>query len=481
MIADLKSYLKYKESGQEWLGEVPEHWSVFSARQVGRLLKGVGGSKEDARPAGVPCIRYGELYTKFQYFIRRPFAFVHPDRSIAYMPIQYGDVLFAASGEKMEEIGKSAVNLMDGAAVCGGDVIILRPNDTRNSEFLGYACDAPAAAIQKSVMGRGTTIKHIYPSELRRLVVALPPPAEQSAIVRFLDHWNGRMEKAIRSKRRVIALLQEQKQAIIHRAVTRGLDPNVKLKDSGISWLGEIPEHWGVIAAKRVCSMVRDGTHLPPPRTASGFPLLSVRNIINGQLVRRDDDSFVSSQDFRILNSSFDVRLGDVLMAVVGATLGKVAIVEDIGPFQIQRSLGILRPRAGVLSSRYLAQYLRSPQLQQHLWRSVAFSAQPGIYLGFVSNLPIPIPPTTQEQDLLCTHIDNLTHPLTTAITRYENEITLLREYRTRLTADVVTGKLDVRAAAAQLPEQAEEEPLPDPEIPEEETETEDETEDFAE
>jgi type I restriction enzyme S subunit len=254
------------------------------------------------------------------------------------------------------------------------------------------------------------------------LPVALPPPAEQAAIVRFLDWASGRLERAIRAKRKVIALLNEQKQAIIHRAVTRGLDPSVPLKPSGIPWLGDIPQHWDVIPLKRTCSLVRDGTHLPPARTPTGFPLLSVRNMVGGRLVRRPDDSFISKTDFDMLNRSFVVRPQDVLMAIVGATLGKVAVVEDIGPFQLQRSVSILRPRPEVMAYPFLATFLRSAGLQEHLWKSVAFSAQPGIYLGFVAN---------------------------------EREIDLLREYRTRLVADVVTGKLDVREAAARLPDEA--------------------------
>jgi len=154
------------------------------------------------------------------------------------------------------------------------------------------------------------------------------------------------------------------------------------------------------------------------------------------------------------LNRSFAVNTNDVLMAIVGATLGKVAIVEDIGPFQVQRSVCVLRPRLEIMSHTFLAMFLRSPRLQQHLWQSVAFSAQPGIYLGFVANIPVPVPPTIQEQVAICDGLRREQSPVDTAITSLEHEITLLREYRTRLTADVVTGKLDVREVAKGLPEE---------------------------
>jgi type I restriction enzyme S subunit len=257
MIADLKPYAKYKKSGLPWLGSVPAHWEVRQARHIGRFLKGVGGTKEDAVPAGVPCVRYGELYTTYTYFIRASKAFIRAERAAGYMPIQYGDVLFAASGETIEEIGKSAVNLMQTAAVCGGDVIVLRPSIPVHAPFLGYAMDCRPATNQKATMGRGTTVKHIYPDELRSLLFPLPTLDEQAEIVRLLDWANGRLERAIRAKRKVIALLNEQKQVIIHRAVTRGLDPSVPLKASGISWLGDIPQHWEATKLYRVTDPAR--------------------------------------------------------------------------------------------------------------------------------------------------------------------------------------------------------------------------------
>ena len=155
------------------------------------------------------------------------------NRAADYAPIEYGDVLFAGSGETIEEIGKSAVNLLSEPACCGGDVIIFRPSIAVNAKFLGLATDCPQAAYQKSTIGRGITIMHIYGDELKSLSIALPTLPEQAAIARFLDYIDGRIRRYIRTKRKLIALLEEQKQAIIQRAVTRGLNPNVRLKPSG--------------------------------------------------------------------------------------------------------------------------------------------------------------------------------------------------------------------------------------------------------
>jgi type I restriction enzyme S subunit len=378
-------------------------------------------------------------------------SFIRSEVVARYTPLHRGDVVFALSGEKIDDIGASAEILLDGEVVGGGDMAILRPVRHVASGFLGYALRAAPSAIQKAREGTGTTVKHTSVSSLRGVLVAIPPPDEQEAIVRFLDHANRRIDQFIRSKKKLIALLNEQKQAIIHRAVTRGLDPSVKLKDSGVPWLGQIPAHWESSRFKRVCSLLRDGTHLPPPRTATGYPLLSVRNVIGGQLVRRDDDSFISESDFTQLCRSFEVLAGDVVLAIVGATLGKVAVVADIGPFHIQRSLAVFRSLSHCLDAEYLAAFIRSPGFQQNLWRSVAFSAQPGIYLGFLADVPIVLPPLTEQRETMAA-LARLLAPVDRALAKTECEISLIRDYRTRLVADVVTGQLDVRAAAASLP-----------------------------
>lgn len=213
-----------KPSGVLWFGDVPKHWDVLQVRHVGRLLKGTGGSKEDAVEAGIPCVRYGELYMRYKSFIRETRTFVSPARAVGYTPIVYGDVLFAASGEKVNEIGKSAVNLMKNSAVCGGDVVVLRPTCPTHAPFLGYAFDSYGVARQKAAMCRGTTIKHIYPDELRGLYVCFPPIDEQEAIATVLDAKLQQLNHVIARLEREIALLLHYRTRLIADVVTGKLD-----------------------------------------------------------------------------------------------------------------------------------------------------------------------------------------------------------------------------------------------------------------
>lgn len=447
MIADLKPYAEYKESGLPWLGQVPEHWELQKPRHIGSLLKGVGGTKEDAVSAGVPCVRYGELYTTHNFFVRKPKAFVHPDRALSYTPLHYGDALFAASGETLEEIGKSAVNLIEGRAVCGGDVIILRPTVPVHAPFLGYVMDCRPSANQKATMGRGTTVKHIYPDELKQLLFPFPPVPEQAAIVRFLDWANGRLERAIRAKRKVIALLGEQKQAIIHRAVTRGLDPSVPLKPSGIPWLGDIPQHWEVRRIKYLLCEVDE-------RSSTGSePLLSMR-MHHGLVLFADH--FTRPPQAATLVGFKIVRPGQFVVNRMQAGNGVIFASTLTG--LVSPDYAVFDP-VGDANVEFLGELFRSRSVRVK-FRAESKGLGTGtsgflrLYNDRLGAIHVALPPR-EEQGAILEGLAGELSGANTAISRLEREIELLREYRTRLVADVVTGKLDVREAAARLPDEA--------------------------
>jgi len=217
-------YPAYKDSGVEWLGQVPEHWEVRSLGTFGRFFKGSGGTKADETAKGVSCVRYGDLYTRHQFRITESRACVAPNRAGAYTPVRYGDVLFAGSGETLEEIGKSAVNLIRGSAVCGGDVIVFRPTIDVDAEFMGWSTDCRRAASQKARMGRGITVMHIYSSDLKYLAVLLPPLTEQTAIARFLAAAERRLSARRATVARQIDLLREYRTRLIADVVTGKLD-----------------------------------------------------------------------------------------------------------------------------------------------------------------------------------------------------------------------------------------------------------------
>ena len=449
MTSAIHPYAVYKPSGVSWLGDVPAHWDVAQLGRIGVFFKGAGGTKDDEVPDGVPCVRYGDLYTTHKSFISQTRSYVSPTRANAYTPINRGDVLFPTSGETIEEIGKSAVNLMHTQVFCGGDLIVFRPTIPIEPKFAGYALDCPVAQTQKSLMGRGITIMHIYSGQLKYLWLPLPPLPEQGAIVRYLDYIDRRIRRYVSVKRKLIALLEEEKQAVVNRTVTRGLDPNVRLKPSGVEWLGDVPEHW---------EMVRNG-QLFVQRNEKGFSELPILEVsLRTGVNIRDFENSDRKQMMAVRDDYKRAVRGDIAYNMMRLWQGAIGVV----------------PIDGLVSPAYIvAKPLRGnePRYFSALFRTSAYMAEVDKYSrGIVKDrnrlywedfkqMPTPCPPP-HEQLLIADAIDRCMATLNDGANRIRRQIELVQEYRTRLIADVVTGKLDVREAAAQLPDETDEEPI---------------------
>lgn len=445
-MTPLKLYPAYKASGVEWLGDVPSHWEVRQLGRIGRFSKGSGGTKKDESAHGIPCIRYGDLYTQHQFFITESRTFVTRRSAAKYTPIRYGDVLFAGSGETIDEIGKSAVNLIRGPVCCGGDVIIFRPSIHVDARFLGYATDCPQAVCQKACMGRGITVMHIYWGYLKYMEVAFPPLLEQATIARFLDDADWHIRRYIREKQKLIKLLEEQKQAVIHRAVTCGLDPNVRFKPSEVDGLNDVPEHWerwrlksllrpidrrSITGTETLLSLRRDFGVVPysdhfarPAQSKSlvGFKLVAADQFVVNRLQANNGLVFCSTLD--------------------GLVSPDYSVFDKKEPVRMQ----------------FLSEMLRTSTYRVH-FRRVATGPGTGTsgFLRLYDNKlleTLVYLPRVEEQTAILEYLDKAALQTDTAIARAHRKIDLLEEYRTRLIADVVTGKVDVREAAVQLPDE---------------------------
>ena len=447
--AALHPYHTYLSSGVQWLGDVPEHWDVVQLGRIGVFSKGSGGTKEDEVPHGIPCVRYGDLYTTHEYFVRQTRSYVSPAKASAYTQITRGDVLFPTSGETIEEIGKSAVNLLDSQVLCGGDLIVFRPTIPIEPKFAGYALDCPAAQTQKSLMGRGITIMHIYSGQIKYLWLPLPPLPEQAAIVRYLDHADQRIRRYVTAKRKLIALLEEEKQAIVNQAVTRGLDPNVRLKPSGVEWLGDVPEHWEV---KKVTHMFSIGSGTTPPTDHPEFYGGDVDWITTSELresIVTSTQKTVTREALRLFPALKIYPAGSVAVAMYGATIGRVGV---LGTFAAVNQACCVFSDCNSMNTWFWFYWLNS---RRHVLVSMGYGGgQPNLSLELLRSIRVATP-SLLEQTAIVEHLDKATAAIDAAIVRARRQIELLQEYRTRLIADVVTGKVDVREAAAQLPDEA--------------------------
>jgi type I restriction enzyme S subunit len=453
----LKPYQRMKDSGVPWLGEVPDHWAIKRLGEIGWFSKGSGGTKDDVAVSGVPCVRYGDLYTTHTRFIRSSRTFVSVERARDYTPIQYGDVLFAGSGETFEDIGRSAVSLIRSHACCGGDIILLRPFAAVDPAFIGYMADAYPVVNQKASRGRGTTVKHIYGHQLKSVSVVLPPRPEQVGIARFLDHADRQVRYYIRAKQKLIALLEEQRQAMIQSAVTRSLEEQDGLKASGVDWVGDIPKHWDALQLRRI---VQRGRRITYGIVQPGEPDVSGRYMVRGHDYSSGwaapGNVFRVSDDIERPYRRSRLSEGDIVLTIVGAGVGNVAVVPAWldGANITQTTARISVDRAKAIPE-FIAATLHGPIGSRNVERYIYGAAQPRLDLEHVRAFVVPVPPIA-EQARIVEVLKSDTSALDRTIERARREIELVREYEARLIADIVTGKLDVREAAARLPEEIE-------------------------
>ncbi|MBK7203200.1 restriction endonuclease subunit S [Candidatus Amarolinea dominans] len=263
MTCDLKPYPAYKDSGVPWLGDVPAHWEIKRQRNVADLL--VSNIDKHTVEGQVPVrlCNYVDVYkndriTEHLSFMR---ATASPDE-INRFRLQVGDVIITKDSEMWNDIGVPAlVEYTAPDLVCGYHLAILRPRrGILHGSYLFRVLQSQGVASQYYVSANGVTRYGLSHDAIKSVLVPVPPPDEQLAIIRYLDYVDRRIRRYIRAKQKLIALLNEQKQGIIHQAVTRGLDPNVRLKPSGVEWLGEVPEHWQVVRSKRLFSARKEAS-----------------------------------------------------------------------------------------------------------------------------------------------------------------------------------------------------------------------------
>ena len=282
-----------------------------------------------------------------------------------------------------------------------------------------------------------------------------PPLPEQRAIVRYLDHVDDRIRRYVSAKEKLIALLEEERQAVIHRAVTRGLDPNVPLKPSGVEWLGDVPAHWEIRPLKRwVSTKITDGPHETPDFLDDGIPFMSAESMVGGRLDFSRRRGLISREQHELYCRKCRPQSNDIFMCKSGATTGKVAIVDTADEFSVWSPLALIRVDPQKVLARLLFAVLQASYVQQQVKDYWSYGTQPNLAMNAMERIAVVLPPIVEQREVLA-YLGPATKKTSEAISRARRQVELLREYRTRLIADVVTGKLDVRETTANLPEEA--------------------------
>ena len=440
MIEGLKPYAEYKESGQEWLGRVPAHWDVRRTKLILREvdLRSTTGKEQLLRVSQYTGVTQRKAADGSDAPDTRAASLV------GYKQVAVNDLVINIMLAWNGSMGVSKFDGIASPAYC-----VYRLNKGAQPWYFHQLFRLPLYKGRIKAVSTGVIESRLrlYSDDLGRIEAILPPPNEQAAIVRFLDHANRKIDGFIRAKRKLIGLLNEQKQAIIHRAVTRGLHPDVPLKPSGITWLGDIPKHW---AAKRIKYLLREVDN----RSTTGLePLLSMRMhhglVVFSEHFTRPPQA-ASLVGFKIVKPrQFVVNR---MQAGNGVIFPSCLNITGL----VSPDYAVFDPIADV-NVDYLGELFRSRTLRVK-FRSESKGLGTGtsgfmrLYNDRFGAIHIPLPPR-EEQNSILKGIEDQSKDLTTAIARTEREIALMQEYRTRLTADLVTGKLDVREAAAKLPD----------------------------
>jgi type I restriction enzyme S subunit len=440
MIAGLKPYQEYKKSGSRWLGEVPSHWDIRNLRTL------ITVRSERNKPE-LPLLSVA----------REKGVFV---RSLSGDDDNHNVIPEDLTNYKVARAGNLVINKMKawqgsmGIAPCDGIV---------SPAYFVFDFRIAKPAFGQALLRSKPYVAHFGQASdgvrigqwdlsipgMRQIPILVPSEDEQAAIVLFLNHANGRIERAIGMKKKLIALLNEHKQAIIHGAVTRGLDPTVPLKTSGIPWLGDIPKHWEARRIKQISFISRGKfTHRPrndPSLYDGPYPFIQT-----GAVARAS--KFITSYNQTLNERGLAVSKlfpSGTLCMTIAANIGDVAILDFEACFP--DSIVGLVPRKG-MDRDFLFFVLRC--MKQEFLLEAPVNTQGNLNVERIGAMGLPLPPCDEQVDIL-RYVERETSSFDLTIERAVREIGLLREYRTRLIADVVTGKLDVREAAASLPEQA--------------------------
>jgi len=438
MIDTMRQYTNYRPSGKDWLGKVPGHWRSTS-------LGAISTRKSTRNRPDLPLL---SVLREKGVVLRSSLS---QDENHNFIPNDLSNYQVANEGDLVVNKMKAwqgSVGIAPQDGIVSPAYYVFELADIKKK----YAHRLLRSRLYADFFGRASDGVRIGQWDLRipamkRIPVLIPPPDEQDSIARYLDEMDRRIARFIRNRRRLIEVLNEQKQAIINRAVTRGLDPNAPLKPSGIDWLGNIPGHWKVVPFMRLFAEVyRYPTYYNIQYVKSGVPEVRGEALVHGNIAILPDQRYIAQET----NSRFSrtiLKKGDLVMSVRG-TMGKIGVVGEshVGA-NITANLLRLSPRQEVARSHYLSWLMRSPGFLSELDRVSPQTTIKTVTMPHLAGLRLCVPPLP-EQNAIVDDVEKSTESVNTAISRAQREIDLVREYRTRLISDVVTGKVDVRHLA---------------------------------
>lgn len=439
----MRRYESYKDSGIDWLGEIPAHWEVKRSKFVNKIYN--GDSLNDNQKS------------KYQSDNLQHLAYISSkDINLNYSTIDYnnGIRIYDYQNFKVAPNNTSLICIEGGSAgrkiaftneaVCFVNklacVTTLYPV---NSKFVYYSLKGSLFQTQFANAISGL-IGGVSISALNGFLFTIPSIDEQHAISLFLDQKCAKIDALISVKEKQIELLKERRQAVIHEAVTKGINPNVKLKDSGIDWIGEIPEHWEVVRLKYITTKIVDGAHFTPTYVDSGIPFLRVTDLSKSGIDRKIDWNnvkFIPLKEHKELIKRANPEVGDILLSKNG-TIGLTRVIDWEEEFSFFVSLCLIKP-VKKLSPSYFEFFFNCPLVDRQINDSSSRTSVTNLHLEKIKELTINLPPNSEQQEIV-SYLDKQTFSIDKAIIQKQEQIQKLKEYKQSLINEVVTGKVRV-------------------------------------
>ena len=445
-------YPAYKDSGVDWLGEVPAHWEVVRLNTTATcndevLLESTAEDYE-IEYVEISGVQAGQGITETATL---PFGNA-PSR--ARRVVRDGDVLISTVRTYLRAIAQ--VKSPPENMIASTGFAVLRPRRI-DSRFLGYACHAEGFVSEVIARSVGVSYPAINASELARLPIPLPTAPEQTAIATFLDRETAKIDALVAEQERLIALLKEKRQAVISHAVTKGLDPSVPMKDSGVEWLGEVPAHWEVVRIKHVVASIEQGwspqCESYPVESADQWGVLKV-GCVNGGVFNPDENKVLPDDLTPV--PALAIRAGDVLVSRANTRelVGSAATaLMDYPNLLLCDKLYRLRLNHKMNAPQYLAYFLGCLPVREQIELAATGASSSMLNIGQATILELRLPhPDVEEQLAITAHLDAVTARMRDTATEAEAIIAALQERRSALISAAVTGQIDVRRAPEQAP-----------------------------
>lgn len=441
-------YPAYKDSGVEWLGKLPTHWSVAKVKALtSRISSGktpLGGS-ETYVDEGVLFLRSQNVYDDGLRLDDAVFISEATDESMAVSRVLSGDVLLNITGAS---IGRSCV-VPAGfqPANVNQHVCAIRPKSGDVGPFLSWLFKSHTVKSQIDLAQNGAAREGLNFEQIGNISVPIAPPKEQAELTAFLDRETAKIDALVAEQEQLITLLKEKRQAVISHAVTKGLDPSVPMKESGVEWLGEVPAHWDIKRIGHILDAIGDVDHFMPESVDDGVPYLMTGDLKDYlSQVPLEDCKQVSYDDYIKLSKRIKSSMGDVVMARY-ATIGTLMYVDEDADFLVSYSCVTLKANCSKISGLYLFQFLSSDAFRQGIEKQVNTNTQGNVGIADLRGIKIALPPM-EEQAAITAFLDAETFKLDATRAEAEGVVNLLKERRSALISAAVTGQIDVRQLA---------------------------------